>query len=1114
MDIDGWLRGIGLEQYAQTFRDNAIDADVLCDLTDEHLRELGLPLGARLKLLRAVAALSTGQTPVSPEITTPAPRTEAERRQVTVMFSDLVGSTALSARMDPEDLREVISTYQKCVADTVGRFGGFVAKYMGDGVLVYFGYPHAHEDDAERAVRAGLELVAAVTSLKTQASLQTRVGIATGLVVVGDLIGSGASQEQAIVGETPNLAARLQGIAEPNSVVIAESTRKLMGNLFELEDLGTKDLKGIAGPVRAWAALRTSSAEGRFEALHTAGLTALVGREEESELLMRRWSRAKTGEGQVVLLSGEAGIGKSRLTAALLERLSGEPHTRLRYFCSPQHTDSAFYPIISQMNRAAGITHDDTLPTKLDKLDAVLAQTSTSKQDAALFAEMLSLPNDGRYPALDPDPLQRRQKTLKALNVQMEVLSRSHPVLMIVEDVHWSDPTSLEAFGRAVASVANHRVLMIVTFRHEFKSPWIGRPHVTFLSLNRLPQRDIDVMIDGVVGNRSLPASIRRDIIERTDGIPLFVEEMTKAVLEAESESAAATIAAPVRSAAFAVPASLHASLMARLDRLGPAKEVAQTGAAIGREFSHSLLTAVASKPEVELNAALDRLIAAGLLFRQGEPPHASYLFKHALVQDTAYESLLKSRRQILHTRIAETLREKFANTAAEPELVAHHFTQAGLTESAIEWWGKAGDQALRRSAFKEAIAHLGKAIEMTEKLGAATPAAPQIGERLRLQIAYGNALISARGYQAQETTAAFARARELAADSEDAAERYSAYYGAWASSYVRGKLTPMRELAEEFLRDAEFRPGLPEASVAHRVFGGTCWFQGDFVTARRHLEEALSGYDPKRDRGLAFRFGQDVVVSAMINLAHVLWPLGELVRARRRVDEALALAMQSGHVPTMAYGQYYKCLFEAVARDAARAIPHADALVGLSREHGLPFFLTSGTFYHGWTRWHAGDREAGTAEMRRGIALAREHGIGLTLPLYCLLMAEAEAEAGRVEAGLTELDELLSEIERTGQRWIEAQLNRVRGELLIRHKPADTAAAEGAFMQSLAVARRQQTKTFELQAGTSLARLWRDQGKRTEARDLLASVYGWFTEGFDTLDLKEAKALLDELAT
>jgi class 3 adenylate cyclase len=458
LDIDGWLRGIGLEQYAQTFRDNAIDADVLRDLTDEHLRELGLPLGARLKLLRAVAAIGTGeQTPTSPAVTPPAARTDAERRQVTVMFSDLVGSTALSTRMDPEDLREVISAYQQCVAETVRRFGGFVAKYMGDGVLVYFGYPQAHEDDAERAVRTGLELIAAVAGLKTSAPLQTRVGIATGLVVVGDLIGAGAAQEQAIVGETPNLAARLQGIAEPNMVVIAEGTRKLLGNLFELQDLGAKNLKGIAGPVRAWAALRASSAEGRFEALHAGGLTELVGREEELELLLRRWAKARTGKGQVVLLSGEAGIGKSRLTAALLERLADEPHTRLRYFCSPQHTDSALYPIISQMERVSRWSHDDTPQARLDKLDAALAQTSNSIQDAALFAEMLSLANDGRYPVLDLAPQQRRQQTLEALIAQIEALTGQKPVLMIFEDAHWADPTSLELFGRAVERIATLR---------------------------------------------------------------------------------------------------------------------------------------------------------------------------------------------------------------------------------------------------------------------------------------------------------------------------------------------------------------------------------------------------------------------------------------------------------------------------------------------------------------------------------------------------------------------------------------------------------------------------------------------------------------------------------
>ena len=557
------------------------------------------------------------------------------------MFSDLVGSTALSARMDPEDLREVISAYQKCVAETVQRFGGFVAKYMGDGVLVYFGYPQAHEDDAERAVRAGLELIGAVSALKSNAPLQTRVGIATGLVVVGDLIGSGEAQERGIVGETPNLAARLQGIAEPNTVVIAESTRKLLGNLFELQDLGAKELKGIAEPVRAWAALRTSSAEGRFEALHASGLTALVGREEELELLLRRWSKAKSGEGQVVLLSGEAGIGKSRLTAALLERLADEPHTRLRYFCSPQHTDSALYPIISQMERAAGLAHDDTAQTKLDKLDAVLAQTSTSKQDAALFADMLSLPNDGRYPTLELTPEQRRQKTLEALISQVEALARQSPVLMILEDAHWTDPTSLEAFGRVVECIRRLPVLLIVTFRPDFDAPWIGRPHVTFMAINRLGERDIDAMIDGVVGNKLLPANIRQDIIERTDGIPLFVEEMTKAVLEAGSEGAAQHTAAAIPSSTLAVPASLQASLMARLDRLGPAKEVAQIGAAIGREFSHALLAAVVRKPEAELASALDRLIAAGLLFRQGVPPHASYLFKHALVQDAAYGTLL-----------------------------------------------------------------------------------------------------------------------------------------------------------------------------------------------------------------------------------------------------------------------------------------------------------------------------------------------------------------------------------------------------------------------------------------------------------------------------------------
>ena len=697
-------------------------------------------------MLRAIVNLEAAEKS-APALTVAAPASAvpvglhdtAERRQVTVMFSDLVGSTALSARMDPEDLREIISGYQKCVAETVQRFGGFVAKYMGDGVLIYFGYPQAHEDDAERAVRAGLELIAAVSDLKTHAALQTRVGIATGLVVVGDLIGSGASQEQAIVGETPNLAARLQGIAEPNSVVIAESTRKLLGNLFELEDLGSQELKGISGTDMAWAALRPASVESRFDALHATGLTQLVGREEELELLLRRWSKAKTGEGQVVLLSGEPGIGKSRLTAALLERIAAEPHTRLRYFCSPQHTDSAFYPIIGQMERAAGLASDDTAQAKLDKLDAVLAQTSTSIQDAVFFAEMLSLPNDGRYPVLERAPQELRQKTLEALTTQMEALSRSNPILMIFEDVHWIDPTSLESLGRTVDRLRRLGVLLIVTYRPEFEPPWIGRSYITALSLNRLDEREMGAMINRVAGNKPLQVSVRQDIIERTDGIPLFVEEMTKAMLEAESEVDARKTAAAVPSSGITVPPSLHASLMARLDRLGPAKEMAQIGAVIGREFSHALLAAVAHKDENALRSGLDALMSAGLLFRQGVPPSATYLFKHALVRDAAYGTLLREPRRALHARIAETLESQFAEIADnQPELLARHCTDAELIEKAAGLWGKAGQRSLARAALLEGKEQLKRALDQIATLPA-TPALRR--EQIRLHFAFGNAL-------------------------------------------------------------------------------------------------------------------------------------------------------------------------------------------------------------------------------------------------------------------------------------------------------------------------------------------------------------------------------------
>ena len=617
--------------------------------------------------------------------------------------------------------------------------------------------------------------------------------------------------------------------------------------------------------------------ESRFEALHASGLTELVGREEEIELLLRRWSKAKTGEGQVVLLSGEAGIGKSRLTAALLERLAAEPHTRLRYFCSPQHTDSALYPVIGQMERAAGFVHDDTPQAKLDKLDAVLAQTSTRMEDAALFAEMLSLPNDGRYPALDLTPEHRRHRTLEALVSQMEALTRQNPVLMIFEDAHWSDPTSLEVFGRVVDRVRSLPVLLIVTFRPEFEPPWIGRPYVTALTINRLAQRDIEAMIDGVVGNKLLPASVRHDIIERTDGIPLFVEEMTKAVLEAPSQGAAEYTAAAVPSPALAVPASLHASLMARLDRLGPAKEVAQIGAAIGREFSHALLAAVARKPEAELASALDRLIAAGLLFRQGVPPYSTYLFKHALVQDAAYGTLLREPRRALHALIAEILETQFAEIAEnQPELLARHCTEAGLIEKAALLWGKAGQRSFSRSALMEATAHLTRALDQIALLPP-TPAFRR--EQINLQVTLLSTLGNTKGFSAPETKAALEQARLLIEQAEAVGEPpqrfFSVLFGLWVANYSTFNGDAVRDLAAQFLAFAEKQQATIPLMTGHRFMAMSLLYTGAVAQSRAHFDKAIALYDPVKHRPLVTRFDQDARVATLCLRSLALWLLG-----------------------------------------------------------------------------------------------------------------------------------------------------------------------------------------------------------------------------------------------
>ena len=702
-------------------------------------------------------------TAQAPAVVSAPLRTDgAERRQLTVMFCDLVGSTALSSRLDPEDLREVIGAYNRAVGEIVAGFDGFVGRYMGDGVLVYFGYPQAHEDDAERAVRAGLGAIDAVSRLNVKSvKLQARVGIATGLVVVGDLIGEGSAKEQAVVGETPNLAARLQALAAPDALVIAASTRRLVGDLFEVRDLGAVEVKGIAAPVRAWQVLRPSAVESRFGALRGSALSRLIGRDEEIDLLLRRWVRAKASDGQVVLASGEPGIGKSRLTAALEERLQTEPHIRLRYFCSPYHQDSALFPFVDQLGRAAGFARDDMPAAKLDKLDALLARAAPPDEDVAFLADLLSLPASDRHPLPNLSPQRKKERTLEALIHQLEGLTRRQPVLMVFEDAHWIDPTSRELLDLIVERVRNVPVLLLVTFRPEFQPPWTGQPQVTMLALSRLHRRDRTALVKQIAGGKTMPEEVVARIADRADRVPLFVEELTKSVLESgllreEVDRYVLDRALPP----FAIPTTLHNSLMARLDRLASVRLVAQIGAAIGREFSYALMQAVCCLPEDELQAALARLVASELVFERGTLPDAVYSFKHALVQDAAHSSLLRSARQQLHTQIAEALEAHSPELMdSQPELLAQHYAEAGLVEKSIVCWGKAGRRSAARSAMAEAAAQLQKGLDQLALL----PDTPERKrQELELRSALGAVLFAVKGFAAPETGRAYARAREL----------------------------------------------------------------------------------------------------------------------------------------------------------------------------------------------------------------------------------------------------------------------------------------------------------------------------------------------------------------
>jgi tetratricopeptide (TPR) repeat protein/ABC-type transport system involved in cytochrome c biogenesis ATPase subunit len=1007
----------------------------------------------------------------------------------------------------------VINSYHAACARIVQAYDGFIADFRGDGILAYFGHPRAHEDDAERTVRAGLDIIAAVAELETPAAepLAVRIGIATGLVVIGDLSREGASRERAVVGKTPNLAARLQALAEPGTIAVAASTRRLLADLFRLRELGLHEVKGIAEPVAAWAVEGVSASESRFEAVRTPGLADLIGREDELDFLLERQRLAWTGEGQIVLISGEPGIGKSRLAAALAERIGGEPYARLRYQCSPYHSNSALRPFIANLERTAGFKADDTPEQRLDKLEAVLAMGASRVQAAApLFAALLSIPFGERYPPLALSPTQQRRRTLAALLDHFEGLARAQPILLSFEDAHWADATSLELLDLTIERVRQLPVLALFTFRPEFEPPWVGLPNVGTLTLGRLDRNDVERMVAQVTGGRVLPAEVMKQIVAKTDGNPLFVEELTKAVLEAGilvEDAEGYRLDGPLPP--LAIPETLQDSLMARLDRLVSVREIAQIGAAIGREFSYSLVHALVGRDETALKHALTQLEQAELVFRRGEPPEAVYSFKHALVRDAAYESLLKSRRYQLHGQIARALERRFADiVTSQPEIVAHHFTQAGLVDPAIDYWLKAGNLALSRSANAEAVKHLRQGIELTHSL-ASSP--ERVRKELDFYLALGPATAATEGYAAPETLKVFSHARDLLGDGGTLTEQMTVLWGVYLALAMRAEYIAARDIAHKCMALAaeHNHPGM--FALANRFMGQALWSMGAFVDARFHLERTLDLCAANQEVIASYRrFGADDQVTTFSFLSRTLWVLGFPEQAAAVSREALARARTLGLAFSTAFALDGEAFLGVLGADPESAAAHANEAEAHGIEHNITDYEVRARFCRGALLAQGGDPQHGIELMRNAMAAADSNGARHRCTLYLGHIAAAHASLGLPDVGLNLLDEAIQTAETINERFFEAELHRLRGDLLLML--GREGEAEAGLLRALTIARQQQARWWELRAATSLAKHWHSQGKYRQAYSLLQPAYSWFVEGFDTQFLKSAKALLDEL--
>jgi class 3 adenylate cyclase/predicted ATPase len=1034
------------------------------------------------------------------------------------MFCDLVESTKLASQLDPEDYRDVVRAYQSACTEVITRFDGHIAQLLGDGLLVYFGYPQAHEDDPHRAVRTGLGILAAMEDLNTRPQqdkgiqLALRVGIHTGLVVVGEMGGQGR-QELLALGQVPNVCARIEALAAPNTIAVSETTYRLVQGYFECQDLGAPTLRGVAQALHVYQVLGESGVHSRLEVAQTRGLTPLVGREQEVGLLLERWQQVKDGHGQVILLTGDAGIGKSRLVQVLKEHIAQEPLTRWECRSSEYYQNTALFPLADLFQRLLQFEAYETPDAKLAKLEHALSQYRLPMEESVqLFAPLFSLPlPEDRYPSLNVSPQRQRQKTLETIVAILLELAERQPVLFIIEDLHWTDPTTLELLGLLLDQTPTASVLVLLTCRPYFQPAWHHRSYLTEMTLHHLSQPQIEGMAERVAGGKTLPQEVLQQIVERTDGVPLFVEELTKAIVESgHLKDVHGHYECTGSFSTFAIPATLQDSLMARLDRLMTGKVIAQLGATIGRQFSYDLLQAVAQLNDRTLHEELHRLVEAEIVYQRGVPPQAAYTFKHALIQDTAYESLLKSTRQHYHQRIAQVLETQFPETTdGQPELLAHHYTEAGLAEKAVHYWHHAGQKAIERSAHVEAIAHLQQGLELLKTL-------PETAERTQREvdmlIALGASLIATKGYAVPEVQLTYTRAQQLCQSLEDPSQLFPVLRGLWMYYLGHVELTTAHALGAQLLTLAQQAQDAAMLVAAYRALGATLFLRGAVASALPHFVEGMTLYDPEQHRASVFQHGEDSGVLCHTYAAWALWYLGYPDQAVARSQHGVALAQQSVHPYSLGQALNAAAILHQFRREVRATQARADAVVLLAKEHGFLFYRVFGAMLHGWALAHQGQAQAGIELLTQGLTAWRGTGAEILRPYFLALLADIQGTRGEPEVGLTVLTEALTLMDTTSERAWEPELYRLKGALMLQYSADNQAEAETCFYHALDIARNQQAKSFELRTATSLARLWQRQRKHQEAHDLLSPVYNWFTEGFDTADLIDAKALLHAL--